>query len=127
MRVFYAYLTMMATFIFLDLIWLGVVAKNFYRNNLDHLLATTVNWWAAIVFYVLFLVGILLFVVIPLQNDNFLKTLLYGAFFGLVTYGAYDLTNMATLKQWPAIIVIVDMTWGAFICATISLVGRQVI
>lgn len=127
MKPIYSYLAMMLTFMFLDLLWLGVFAKNFYQNHLGYLLADKVNWGAAIIFYLIFILGILLFVVMPGKNSGAVKVLGYGALFGLVTFAAYDLTNLATIKQWPLIVTVVDLIWGAIICACVSFVGKLII
>ena len=127
MKFLYSYLAMMLTFICLDLVWLGVIAKDFYQSHLGYILSDKVHWWAAIVFYLIFLLGILVFVIIPGRNSGILKIIGYGALFGFVTYAAYDLTNLATVNQWPFIVTLVDMIWGAFICASVSVVGRLII
>lgn len=127
MKSVYSYLGMMLVFTFLDLLWLGIFAKNFYQKHLGYLLADKVNWAAAMIFYLIFILGILLFVVIPGKNLGVAKVLGYGALFGIVTFAAYDLTNLATIKQWPFIVTIVDLAWGAIICACVSFIGRLII
>ena len=84
------------------MLWLGVVARGFYRRQLGGLLADQVNWAAAIVFYLLYIAGIVFFVTLPAARAGSLaRALATGAFFGLVAYATYDLTNLATLKGWP--------------------------
>lgn len=118
------YLASLITFVIIDGIWLAFVAQNFYQKHIGHLLAPQVNFFSAVLFYLLFLVAIIVFCVSPAIEKNSLFTALtLGAFFGLITYATYDLTNWATLKDWPVIVVIVDMLWGAFIASLISLVG----
>jgi uncharacterized membrane protein len=115
------YLTALVTFLMVDLSWLGVIASRLYRSQLGHALAPRPNWPAAILFYLLFVTGVLLFVVIPgLEKGSLRWVLFYGALFGLVTYGTYDLTNLATLKDWPLTITIVDIAWGTFLSSTVS-------
>ncbi len=102
----------------LDLLWLGVIARNFYQSRLAHLLSSHVNWTAALIFYAVYAGGVLLFAVIPnLPHGSIFRTALWGAVLGLFAYGTYDLTNWATLKEWPASVVIVDMLWGGVITA----------
>ncbi len=123
------YLASAATFFALDMLWLGVIAKNLYRDNLAPLLAENFNRLAAFSFYAIFLVGVLIFAVIPALNDgNLAKAALYGALFGFFTYATYDLTNLATLKNWPLNLSIIDMIWGSALTASVAsvafLVGR---
>jgi uncharacterized membrane protein len=116
-------LTLVAFFA-IDLLWLGVVARSFYRRHLGFMLAPHPNWWAAILFYLLFVAGVLVFVVMPsLQASSWTSILLRGAFFGLVTYAAYDLTNQATAKDWPVVVTVVDMIWGSVLTMTVATIG----
>jgi len=118
------YLATLIAFFAIDMIWLGLVARTFYRKYLGFLLAPSTNWLAAIIFYLLFIVGILVFVVLPgLENNSLKTTLLRAALFGLVTYATYDLTNLATVKDWPVIVSIVDITWGIVLSVLVSLIG----
>ena len=105
----------------LDLVWLGVIAKNFYRTQVGFLMRSDVNWVAAILFYLLFTAGLVQFVIAPaLKTGSWTNALLLGAFFGLVAYATYDLTNLATLKDWPLLVTVIDLVWGAIIAATVS-------
>jgi uncharacterized membrane protein len=118
------YLAMLICFFAVDLFWLGVVAKGFYQNHLGFLLRPSPNWPVAILFYLIFLLGILVFVVAPsLHSDSWKKVALMGAFFGFVTYATYDLTNHATMKGWPRIVTVVDMSWGTVLCSTVAVSG----
>jgi uncharacterized membrane protein len=118
------YSATLAAFFAIDMIWLGLVARTFYRKHLDFLLAPNTNWIAAIVFYLLFILGILVFVVVPgLEDDSLKATLLRGALFGLITYATYDLTNLATVKDWPVLVTLVDLVWGTVLSVTVSLVS----
>ena len=113
-------------FFAIDMAWLGVVARSFYQQRLGDLdlLRDKPNWYAAIVFYLLFVAGLLVFAVLPgLQSESVRKTLLLGAFFGLVTYATYDLTNMATIKDWPLVVTVVDMIWGLVLATAVSGIG----
>jgi len=118
-------------FFIIDLIWLGIIAKNLYRQYIGNLLRTDVNWVAAIVFYLLFIAGLVLFVLIPgVDKQSLTHVMIYGALFGFMTYATYDLTNLATLKDWPIQITIIDLAWGTFLgfsTSTISYLLFQLI
>ena len=118
------YFATLIAFFAIDMVWLGLVAPTFYRKYLGFLMAPSPNWLAAISFYLLFIVGILVFVVAPGLEDNSLKTtLVRAALFGLITYATYDLTNLATVKDWPVIVTIVDMAWGTVLSVAVSFVS----
>jgi uncharacterized membrane protein len=118
------YVATFIAFLAVDMIWLGLVARTFYRKNLGFLLAPAPNWIAAVIFYLLFIVGILVFVVMPGLNEDSLRTvLLRAALFGLITYGTYDLTNLATVKDWPVLVTVVDMIWGTVLSVLVGLAG----
>ena len=115
------YLVTLAIFFAVDMVWLGVVAKNFYRKHLGYLMGPKVVWPAAIVFYLLFIAGLLVFAVRPaLVTGAPLKGLLLGAFLGLVSYATYDLTNLATVKDWPIVVTVVDLVWGTTLGGVVS-------
>ena len=119
-----SYLLTTIVFFAIDLVWLGVVAKNLYNKHLGSLLADQVNWTAAIVFYLLFIVGIYIFAIVPAVNKESLKhAIMMGALFGFFTYATYDLTNLATLKDWPIKIVFIDIIWGSVLTAAVSASG----
>jgi uncharacterized membrane protein len=121
---FKLYFVTLAAFFAIDMAWLGFVARTFYRKYLGFLMAPSPNWLAAIIFYLLFIVGILVFVVLPGLEENSLKTtLLRAALFGLITYATYDLTNLATLKDWPVLITIVDIAWGTILSVAVSFIS----
>ena len=120
------YLLTFVGFLAIDMVWLTVVAREFYRKQLGFL-QIQFNLWAAFAFYLLFVAGLLVFVIVPaVEAGSLRKALLLGAFFGLVTYATYDLTNQATVKDWPWILTIVDMTWGAVLATTVSCLGYLV-
>jgi uncharacterized membrane protein len=124
MRYFKLYLVSLAAFLAIDLLWLGVVARTFYSQYLGYIMAPSLNWLAAIIFYLLFIVGILFFVVVPgLDGGSLKSTILRAALFGLITYATYDLTNLATIKDWPVLITVVDLLWGTFLSVSVSSVG----
>ena len=121
---FKVYGLMIPVFFILDMLWLGVVAKGFYQSRLAGFLSENVNWTAAVLFYLLFLVGLLVFVVLPAADKNSLiQGVLRGLFFGLITYATYDLTNLATLKNWPLTVALVDIVWGMVLCAAVGTAG----
>lgn len=108
-------------FLAIDMVWLGLVAKNFYRQQIGALLKPDVNWIAAIAFYLLFIAGLVFFVIAPaVEKKQWLHALLTGAFFGLVTYATYDLTNLAVAKDWPVLVTIVDLAWGMTLGALVT-------
>ena len=118
-RILLAYAVSIPVFFVVDMIWLGVIARGFYRNALEPLLAPNINWPAAIIFYLLFLFGILVFALLPgMERRSLLYTVGMAALFGSITYATYDLTNLATLRDWPLMLSIVDMIWGAFLSAS---------
>lgn len=116
------YVLTFAVFLAVDMLWLGVLAKKLYRKYLGGFLSDSVNWTAALIFYLIFVAGILLFVVFPsLEKESWTRAVLYGALFGFFTYATYDLTNLATLKNWPLVIVFIDIVWGMCLSAIVSL------
>jgi uncharacterized membrane protein len=121
------YFATLVAFLAIDLVWLGLVARTFYRKYIGFLMAPQVNWPAALIFYLLFVFGILVLVVLPgLQAGSLKTTLLRAALFGLVAYATYDLTNLATLKDWPLIVTVVDLIWGTVLSVAVSYVGYTV-
>lgn len=118
---FKLFLIALPVFFAIDIVWLAFVAKKFYNRHLDHLMRADVNWYAAGIFYMIFLCGLVIFVISPaLEKRSFLHALVSGALFGLVTYATYDLTNLATLKDWPILVTIVDLIWGMVLSASVS-------
>lgn len=115
------YLLTIPVFFAIDLLWLGVVAKNFYGQKLAHLLAPAVNWPAALLFYGIYIAGILLFAVKPaLVGQSWSIAAIWGGLFGFFTYATYDLTNLATLRDWPLQVVVVDIAWGTLLCTLVA-------
>lgn len=121
MKLFIAFVICFLVMLLLDGIWLAVIAKNFYRDNLGHLLAEKPNWLVAAIFYLIFGVGIMVFAVMPqLADYDAYGAALKGALFGFVAYATYDLTNQATMKDWPYVVTLADLAWGTALTATIS-------
>ena len=115
------YALTLVIFFLVDIVWLGVISKKLYKEYLGHLMAPNVNWAAALVFYFLFIAGLVFFVIMPaIEKGDLMYAITLGAFFGLITYGTYDLTNLATLKDWPLNITIIDLIWRTFLNAATS-------
>lgn len=115
------YLVTFIVFFAIDIVWLGFISKGLYQQYLGYIMKTNVNWIAAILFYLLFIGGLIFFVINPgLAKDSWLYVVGAGAFFGLITYATYDMTNLATIKDWPLLITVIDLMWGTFLCATTS-------
>lgn len=122
------YLVALPVFFAIDMIWLGLVAKGFYFKQIGSLMKTDINWVAAIVFYLIFIAGLVLFVIAPaIEKGSWTYALIFGALFGLITYATYDLTNLATLKNWPMLVSFVDMAWGAVLAASVSLITYWIV
>jgi uncharacterized membrane protein len=115
------YLIALPVFFAIDMVWLGLIAKNFYAKQMGHLMKPDVNWMAAIIFYLIFIAGLVVFVISPaMEKSSWVHALLFGALFGLVCYATYDLTNLAVAKDWSILVTIVDLVWGAVLAATVS-------
>jgi len=118
------YFSTAVLFFAVDILWLGVVAKNFYNKHLGQFFRDRVNWIAAILFYLLYILGIMIFAIFPgIASASLSRTAILGTLYGLFTYATYDLTNLATLKDWPKIIVVVDILWGMVLCGLVSTGG----
>jgi len=117
------YAIALPVFFAIDMMWIGVVAKGFYAKQIGSLMKTDINWLAAITFYLLFIIGLVFFVIMPaLEKGSWTYALLFGALFGLICYATYDLTNLAIAKDWPLMVTIVDMAWGAILAALVSVI-----
>ena len=115
------YFITLPIFFAIDMFWLGIIAKNFYAAQMGSLMKNPINWTAAILFYLIFILGLVLFVIAPaLQKNSWTHALIYGALFGFITYATYDLTNLATLKNWPVLMTLVDLAWGAVLASSVS-------
>lgn len=115
------YLIALVSFVVVDGIWLAFIAKDLYQKEIGYLLSENPNWLAAVIFYLLFLVGLVYFVINPAIDKESIKTLLISAaLFGLITYATYDLTNLATVKDWPLKITVIDLIWGTSLSTIVS-------
>ena len=120
-----AYGATLVTMVAIDLLWLGVIAKPMYQQGIGHLMAEKPNLTAAVIFYLLYPVGIVLFAIAPdAANASWLKTFATAALFGFFAYATYDLTNLATLKGWPISLAAVDMAWGSLVTGVSALAGK---
>lgn len=121
------YAVTLPIFFVIDLFWIGLVARDFYRRHLGHLLSPQIDWTAAILFYLVFIAGIVFFAVRPaLEAGSGWRALMYGAFLGFLAYATYDMTNQATMQAWPRLVTVVDLAWGTFLTAAVSSLSYQV-
>jgi len=128
LKIIISYILTTIVFFAIDMVWLGFIAKNIYRKYLGALLSDTVNWKAAIIFYLIFIAGIFIFVIYPsVEKQSAIRAIVLGAAFGFVAYATYDLTNYATLKGFPLNIVFIDLAWGAVLTATVSVAGYYIV
>ncbi len=126
-KYFIIYAASLLVFLVVDFIWLGWVAQSFYHRQLGELLSQRVNWPAAIAFYVIYIVGLMIFCVAPaLSRTSLVNAMVLGALYGFFTYATYELTNYALIRHWPAALVPVDIAWGVVLCAIVSTGGYVV-
>ncbi len=122
------YVIALVIFLAIDMVWLTLIAKSLYAQHLGYLMAPKAKLLAAFLFYLLFVVGLQFFVLNPALAANSWKTALFaGMFFGLVTYATYDLTNLATVRDWPVLITVIDLVWGSFVSGATALLSFLVI
>ena len=115
------YFISLTVFLAIDTVWLTLIAKNFYAKHIGYLMAKNPNLIAALIFYLIFIAALIFFVITPaLDKKMWTHALMAGLFFGLVTYATYDLTNLATIKDWPILVTVIDLIWGMFISAAVS-------
>lgn len=121
------YFSVLATMLVLDVAWLGFIATEWYATAVGHLMADQPSWPAALVFYLLYPLGLVIFGVAPNENATLRQAALRGGLFGLFAYATYDLTNLATLADWPVYISVLDMVWGSLLSAACVAVGKWVL
>lgn len=110
-------------FFTIDMLWLGLIAKDFYAKQIGGLMKPNINWTAAIIFYLIFIAGLVVFVITPaVIKNSWSHAVLMGALFGFVCYATYDLTNLAVAKDWPVFVTIIDLIWGAVLAASVSVI-----
>ncbi|MDI6712554.1 MAG: DUF2177 family protein [Anaerosomatales bacterium] len=121
------YAASLLVFLGIDFVWLSTMGDRFYRRHLGDLMAASPNLVVALLFYLVYVVGVLVLVVVPaLDAGSVAKAVIGGALLGLVAYGTYDITNLSTIQGWPAIVAIVDLVWGTTLTAVVSAVGYLV-
>ncbi len=118
------YLIAVPIFVIIDLVWLGVIAKGIYKKYIGHLMLPTPNWPVAVMFYLIFIVGLVIYAINPaIKESSWLVALGYGAMFVFFTYMTFDLTNSAILKDWPWRIVVIDIIWGMVLSGSVSVIA----
>lgn len=121
------YVLSFASLLAIDSLWLAKIAPKLYKSNLGHLMADSPNLLAAGLFYVIYIVGVVVFVVNPaFEKESVMYALSRGALFGLVAYATFDLTGMAVFKNWPAKITIIDLVWGMVLTGLVSVLATYV-
>jgi uncharacterized membrane protein len=124
-RVVAAYAGTAIVMVTLDMLWLGVIAKPLYQQGIGHLMAERPNVGVAVVFYLVYALGVLIFAVSPQHNgSSWTTTLAMGALFGFFAYATYDLTNLATLRDWPLGLSLIDIGWGTVVSAASAAGGK---
>ena len=122
------YLISTGIFLCIDAIWLGFIARGIYAKYLGYIMAKNIVWWAAGVFYLIFMAGLLFFVIEPsVRTQSIRYALAAGAFFGFVADATYDLTNLATIEGWPLFVTVIDLIWGAFVASSTSVLSHMLI
>jgi uncharacterized membrane protein len=115
------YAATVPVFFAIDLVWIGVVAKDFYRARLGELMRPDVRWGPALLFYLLYVAAVLVFAVLPgLERGSLGRAVWLGAGLGGICYATYDLTNLAIAKGFPTIVAAVDIAWGALLTAVVA-------
>ena len=123
-----AYFASLIPMLAIDAVWLTAMSKRFYAVRLGSLMAESAKLGPAVVFYLIYILGVTTLVIVPAVNDewSFLKIFLLGALLGLVAYGTYDLTNQATLRDWPVIVTVVDLIWGSLLTAVVAIISTAI-
>lgn len=128
MNLIKSFIVTFSVFMVIDLLWLGVVAQKLYQKYLGFIMTPNINWIAAVVFYIIFVIGMLYFAILPaLEEMSLQKAILNGMIYGFITYATYDLTNLATLKDWPLTITIIDMIWGTTLAGLTSVISYLIL
>jgi len=121
------YFVALAVFLLVDMVWLSLIARGFYKKYLGALLGSRVRWAAAILFYLVYILGLIVFVIRPaIIRGEPIEALFYGALFGLISYATYDLSNLATIREWPLVVTVVDLVWGTALGGIVSLASAVV-
>jgi uncharacterized membrane protein len=124
MRIVLLWLALVPLLVAGDLLWLGVIMKDFYRSHMGHLLSNEIKWVPALFFYAIYTAGLLYFAILPgITSGNLLKTVVLAALLGGFAYATYDLTNHATLREWPLLVTVVDIAWGVVLSGLLGAIG----
>lgn len=118
------YVAVLLTMVVIDMVWLRVIAVQWYADGMGPLLTDSPNLWAAAAFYLLFPVGLLVFAVLPGEAASLLRVAVMGALFGFFAYSTYDLTALAVIKNWPVGLTLLDMAWGTFVSGISAAAGK---
>jgi len=122
-----AYLAALIFFLVIDILWLGGVAKKIYGRQLGKLMTRNIRWGAAFVFYTLYILGVVIFAIRPgIEAQSLSTALTFGALYGFFCYMTYDLTNLATLKNWPEKLIWIDIPWGTVLTGTAAVFGTWI-
>jgi uncharacterized membrane protein len=128
MKDLFRYLVILFVFFAIDILWIGFIAKSYYAKSIGFLMKKNPNWIAAICFYLLYIFGLLFFVVGPaIEKQSMIYAFWVGGLFGLISYSTYDLTNLATIKDWPLKLTIIDLIWGCLLTGTTCLIAYSII
>ncbi|MCC7160316.1 DUF2177 family protein [Candidatus Nomurabacteria bacterium] len=128
MNMIFSYIAILIPLVALDALWILVLAKNFYATQIGFLFSKSIIFTPIIFFYSIYAFGVLMLVVLPaISVGSWLQALWRGALVGIVAYGAYDLTNQATISGWPTIVTLVDMCWGVIVTALTSIIAYFII
>ncbi len=124
-----SYISAFITMVVLDGIWLTITVSKFYRPHLGHLWIDNISYWPAIVLYLIYTFALSAILIVPAVQNSYplLKVLFLGFLFGFAAYACYDITNQATLKDWPLIVTIIDMLWGATVTAIASGIAYKIV
>lgn len=124
MKYILLYILTFIIFLLIDFLWLKFVATKLYSSKISHLMATKAKLLPALIFYIVYVVGIIILAVLPgYEATNICKTLIFGVLLGMISYSTYDLTNLSTLKNWPLSLSIIDIIWGTVVTTLASLSG----
>jgi uncharacterized membrane protein len=128
MNIFFSYIAVLVPLVVLDALWILVLAKNFYATQMSFLFSKSISFTPIVFFYPIYALGVLMLVVIPaVSAGSWFQALWRGVLLGLVAYGAYDLTNQATINGWPTVVTLVDIGWGVIVTALTSLIAYLII
>jgi uncharacterized membrane protein len=120
---FKVYILAFLVFILIDSIWLGLIAKKLYKKQIGFLMKENFDMKVALIFYLVFIVGLVFFVLNnAIINQSWQYALFAGMFYGFITYATYDITNLATIKDWPVMLTVIDIIWGSLLCCTTSII-----